>query len=125
MIETDTIKLRDCFDRGGVFLGDFQADRLIGVSVVDTKPIKAAPDYLQLLYLYVSRQARGQGVGRRLFEEAAAEARALGAKALYISAVPTENTVNFYLRRGSSLLAAPDPDLFAAEPEDIHLVYPL
>jgi hypothetical protein len=55
MIETDRIKLRDCFDRGGIFLGDFQADRLVGVSVVDTRRIKAAPDHLQLLYLYVSR----------------------------------------------------------------------
>jgi GNAT superfamily N-acetyltransferase len=125
MIETDRIKLLDCFDRGGIFLGDFQADRLAGVSVVDTKPIKTAPDHLQLLYLYVSRHARRQGVGGRLLEVAAAEARALGAKALYISATPTENTVNFYMRRGSSLIADPDPDLFTAEPEDIHLVYPL
>jgi GNAT superfamily N-acetyltransferase len=125
MVETDRIKLRECFDRGGIFVGDFQADRLVGVAVVDAQPIEAAADHLQLLYLYVSRHARGQGVGTRLFEEAAAEARALGAKALYISAAPTENTVNFYLRRGSSLLADPDPDLFAAEPEDIHLGYPL
>jgi GNAT superfamily N-acetyltransferase len=124
-IETDTIKLRDCFDRGGIFLGDFEADRLVGVSVVDTKPIKSAPDHLQLLYLYVSRHVRGQGVGRRLFEQAGAEARVLGAKALYISATPTENTVDFYVRLGSSPIADPDPDLFAAEPEDIHLAYPL
>jgi GNAT superfamily N-acetyltransferase len=98
---------------------------LVGVSVSDTEPIKTAPDQLQLLYLYVSRHARAQGVGTRLLQRTAAEARALKAEALYISATPTENTVNFYLRRGSSLNPNADPDLFAAEPEDIHLVYPL
>jgi GNAT superfamily N-acetyltransferase len=125
MIETDTPKLHECFDRGGVFLGSFDRDTLIGVSVVDTKPVGSAGDHVQLLYLYVSRSARGHGVGSALFAAAAEAARALGAKALYISAVPTENTVNFYLRRGSSLTTDPDPDLFAAEPDDIHLTYPL
>ena len=124
-IQTDRNKLQDCFDRGGIFLAEFRADLLVGVSVLDTKPIKTAPEQLQLLYLYVTRQARAQGVGTRLLELTAAEARALKAKALYISATPTENTVNFYLRSGSSLNPNPDPDLFAAEPEDIHLVYRL
>jgi GNAT superfamily N-acetyltransferase len=95
------------------------------VSVVDTKLIQSAPDHLQLLYLYVSRSVRRQGVGRKLFAEAAEAARGLGAKALYISAVPTEKTVNFYLHLGASLVAEPDPDLFAAEPDDVHLTYPV
>jgi GNAT superfamily N-acetyltransferase len=125
MIEADTPRLYECFDRGGVFLGSFDGDRLIGVSVVDTKPVGSAGDHVQLLYLYVSRSARGQGVGSTLFAAATEAARALDAKALYVSAIPTENTVNFYLRRGSSLAADPDPDLFAAEPDDIHLTYAL
>src|SRR5262249_58496505 len=100
-----TIKLRGCFDRGGIFRGTFDGDALVGVSVVDTKLIGSAPDHLQLLYLYVSRSVRGQGVGRRLFAEAAEAARALGAKALFISAGPTENSVNFYLHRSASLAA--------------------
>ncbi|HUG64830.1 MAG TPA: GNAT family N-acetyltransferase [Gaiellaceae bacterium] len=125
MIEADTIKLRDCFERGGVFRGAFDGDALVGVAVLDTKLIDSARDHLQLLYLYVSRSLRGQGIGRKLFAEAADAARALGAKALYISAVPTENTVNFYLRLGASLVVAPDPDLLDAEPDDVHLTYPL
>src|SRR6266496_6627901 len=47
-------------------------------------------------YLYVSRSHRQQGIGRALFREAQAIAHARGAQALYISATPTENTVNFY-----------------------------
>jgi len=125
MIESDTIKLRGCFDRGGIFRGAFDGDALVGVSVVDTKRIERAPNQLQLLYLYVSRSLRGQGVGRKLFTDAAEAARALGAKALYISSAPTENTVNFYLHRGALLVAEPDPDLFAAEPDDLHLTYPV
>jgi GNAT superfamily N-acetyltransferase len=93
--------------------------------VVDTKPIRTAPDHLQLLYLYVSRSVRGQGVGTALLAEAVEAARILGANALYISATPTENTVNFYFHRGASLIAEPDPDLFAAEPDDVHLTCPL
>ena len=123
MIESDRPRLCECFDRRGIFLGSFDGDTLIGVSVVDTKPVGSRGDHVQLLYLYVSRSARGQGVGSTLFAAAAEAARALGAKALYVSAVPTENTVNFYLRRGCSLTAEPDPDLFAAEPDDIHLTY--
>jgi len=124
-IEADAVKLRACFDRGGVFRGGFDGDALVGVSVVDTKLIESAPDHLGLLYLYVSRWVRGQGVGMRLFAEAAEAARAFGARALYISSTPTENTVDFYLHRGASLVADPDPALFAAEPDDVHLTYPL
>lgn len=124
-IESDTIELRNCFDRGGIFHGAFDRDALLGVSIIDTKLIESAPDHRQLLYLYVSRPVRGQGVGRALFALAAETARELGAKALYISATPTESTINFYLHRGASLLPDPDPALFAAEPDDVHLTYPL
>jgi hypothetical protein len=41
---------------------------------------------------------------------------------MYISATPSENTVNFYLRRGAVVTSEPDPELFEFEPEDIHFV---
>jgi hypothetical protein len=40
---------------------------------------------------------------------------------LYISATPSENTINFYLRSGCRVTAQLDPELFALEPKDIHL----
>lgn len=124
-IESDTPKLYECFDRGGIFWGAFVGDALVGVSVVDTKPVGSGGDQRQLLFLYVSRSARGRGIGSKLFAAAAKAARGWGAKALYISSVPTQNTVDFYRGRGASLAASADPDLLAAEPDDIHLTYPL
>ena len=40
---------------------------------------------------------------------------------LYVSATPSENTILFYLSFGCKLASEVDPELFALEPEDIHL----
>ena len=82
-------------------------------------------DQLQLAYLYVTRAYRARGVGTQLFEAAVSCARAAGANAVYVSATPTENTVDFYLKRGCVLAAEPDPRLLAAEPEASTALYRL
>lgn len=119
----ETPVLLDRFDRGGTFVGVFNAEALIGISVLESARVGRGRDQMQLAYLYVSRTYRGRGVGMQLFEAAVSLAREAGAKALYISAAPTENTVDFYLNRGCVLAPEPDPALLAAEPDDIHLVY--
>ncbi|MCL4299704.1 MAG: GNAT family N-acetyltransferase [Anaerolineae bacterium] len=119
--ETYTPLLNACYDRGGVFSGVFAGARLIGVAVVDTRFIGPNRDLLQLKFLHVSRDYRRHGVGTYLFEQAKAAAAERRARGLYISATPSENTVNFYRRLGCRVIAEPDPELFALEPEDIHL----
>ena len=111
----------DCFDRGGWFHGAFDGGRLVGVAVLESKLIGKSEDQLQLKFLRVSRAYRKQGLGAKLFELAQVTAREGGARRLYISATPSENTVNFYLRLGCTLAREPDPELFELEPEDIHL----
>jgi GNAT superfamily N-acetyltransferase len=120
--EHDRPWLEASFDRGGAALGMFDDGRLVGVAVVDPIRLGAERDQVQLLYLHVSRVERGRGIGAQLFEAARAVARAWGARFLYVPATPTENTVDFYLRRGCVVAATPDPELFAREPEDIHFV---
>lgn len=80
----------------------------------------AVRDGDRLEYLYVSRPYRGRGLGAQLFEAAVAPA---STDRIVISATPTENTVDFYLRRGCVLDPSPDPAALAAEPEDVHLVF--
>jgi predicted N-acetyltransferase YhbS len=121
--EKETPVLLDCFDRGGTFLGVFDAEALVGMGVLESARVGRAKDQMQLAYLYVSRAYRGRGVGMQLFEAAVSLAREAGANALYVSATPTENTVDFYLNRGCVLAPEPDPRLLAAEPDDIHLLY--
>jgi len=121
--EKETPALLDCFDRGGSFLGVFAAGAISGSAVLESARIGRSHDQLQLAYLYVSRPYRGRGVGMQLFEAAVSLAREAGANALYVSATPTENTVDFYLGRGCVLALEPDASLLAAEPDDIHLLY--
>lgn len=113
--------LEASFDRGAIFLGVFEGDRLVAVAVLDRVPIGPRRDLLQLSFLHVGHGHRGRGLGVELFEEAARLGSELGAKGLYVSATPSEHTIDFYLRRGCRPTDAPDPELFEREPEDIHL----
>lgn len=113
--------LEASFDRGGVFLGVFDGPRLVGAAVIDTRRLGPASDLVQLSFLHVGRDHRGLGLGTELYEAAHRVAAEFGAAGLYVSATPSENTVDFYRRRGCSVTPDPDPELLALEPEDIHL----
>ena len=113
--------LFDCFDRGGWFYGAFDHAELVGIVVLESKRIGKHKDQLQLSFLHVSSSYRNKGLGADLFKLATATARERGATRLYISATPSEHTVNFYLRLGCAVAGEPDPELIELEPEDIHL----
>ena len=113
--------LEACHDHGGWLYGLFDDQRLIGAAVVESRRIGSGGDQLQLSFLHVSRRYRHQGWGRHLFRLAQVEARRRGARGLYISATPSVGTIGFYLSLGCKVTAEPDPELFALEPDDIHL----
>ncbi|MGD2148030.1 MAG: GNAT family N-acetyltransferase [Anaerolineae bacterium] len=115
--------LQACYDRGGWFLGAFADGELVGVAVLDSRFIGKSRDRLQLAFLHVSHDYRGRGLGRLLFERAVGRALELGARQVYISATPSENTVDFYRHLGCEVADAVDEALFELEPEDIHMVY--
>ncbi|HMN29710.1 MAG TPA: GNAT family N-acetyltransferase [Caldilineaceae bacterium] len=113
--------LLDCYDRNGWCYGLFDEARMSGVAVLESKLIGDPKDMLQLKFLHVSQAYRGRGLGRQLFEHAKAVARARGAQRMYVSATPSEHTINFYLGLGCLISKRPDPALLALEPDDIHL----
>jgi predicted N-acetyltransferase YhbS len=96
---------------------------LIGAVVLENKFIGKDKDQLQLKFLHVSSKQRKRGLGRLLFERAVERARELNAKRLYISATPSENTVDFYLHLECGVTEEVDEELIELEPEDIHMEY--
>jgi len=106
---------------GGRAFGAWHDGLLVGVGALDVGPVGGARDVMRLDMLYVSAAHRARGIGRQLVERVARHARSLGATRLYVSATPSRGSVDFYRRLGAELLARPDPELFAREPEDIHL----
>lgn len=117
--------LMDCFDHGGHFWGAFERDLLIAAVVLENRFIGTSKDTLQLKFLHVSNNFRKRGLGKKLFQLAAEKALELGARKLYISSTPSDNTVDFYLRLGCVLAAEFNAELYTLEPDDIHLEFSL
>lgn len=109
---------------GGAAIGAFDGERLVGIAVLRDR-LRLQPSTAQLSALFVSASHRRQGVAACLVNEIVRLAHATGAHTLYVSATPSVSAVGFYLSQGFALAAQVDPDLFALEPEDIHLTRPL
>ena len=79
----------------------------------------------QLAFLHVSREYRRYGIAAQLMEQAGDIARSAGAQQMYVSATSSSSTVDFYLAQGCRLAEEVDPEQYALEPEDIHLILDL
>lgn len=116
-VEAHRLALEHYLDGGGIALGAFSNGRLVGIGVVVSH---LRPQIAQLAFLHVSQAFRATGIGRRLCDELDLIARDAGNSAIVVSATPSENTVRFYLSRGYELTAQALPELYEAEPEDVH-----
>ena len=72
--------------------------------------------------IQVDRRFRGQGIGRVLWEVAYKEAKRYGAKEIYISACPAEETICFYKAMGADITDNPIESVIEEEPDDLQLV---
>ena len=108
-------------DAGGVLLGAFDDGHLAGIALLGGE---IAAGVRQVALLFVSRPYRGRGVASALLEEMEQRARDESACALYVSSVPSDSAVGFYLSRGF-MPTDPLPELLAKEPDDIHMLLPL
>jgi len=109
-------------ERGAVLLGSFDGAEFLGLAIVEPG---FEPDLAWLALLHVSRPYRRRGVASALWQEAVRLSREAAAPKMYVSATRSESAVGFYLDRGCELAVPPHPDLFALEPEDIHLTLTL
>lgn len=75
--------------RGGVALGAFQGDRLVGIGVVLPELREGVA---QLSYLHVTRERRASGLGCRLCVELESIARDAGDTSVVVSDTPSVRT---------------------------------
>lgn len=117
----------EALDRGSmVFAGAWSEGRLVGVAGLDlSRRFGPKGNLLNLGPMWVSRESRGLGIGRRLFDMLLDRAAGHDIDGLYVSATPTPATVAFYMAMGCRLLPRPDSELYRREPEDIHMYVPL
>jgi ribosomal protein S18 acetylase RimI-like enzyme len=102
-----------------VWLGAFVDGRLTGLASLRHR---LEPRMAQLTTLHVDHRFRRRGVARQLVQTVIDMAEASGAEALYVSATPSESAVGFYLSQGFQPTNTPNAQMFALEPEDIHMV---
>jgi len=118
-------RVQAVIEAGGRAFAAWDGARLVGIGTLDVAGIGGSRAVLTLDMLHVSAAYRGFGIARKLTALVADAARARGARALYISATRSQRTVDVYRHMGAVVLAAPDPLMFAREPEDIHLILSL
>ncbi len=108
---------------GGYLFGAFDDNKLIGFASFFGNFMGINKQYLWLDMLHVSYEYRKKGIGRKLFGMTANAAKKLGAKKLYISANSSQQSQAFYRAVGCVNAEEIIPELFEAEPYDVHMEY--
>jgi len=113
----------DVIRTGGFVFGAFDTNKLIGFAVVPSALIGKNKQYIQLDNMQVSFEYRHKGIGRVLFQLSRDAARTTDAKKLYISAQSSQESQAFYRSMGCVDAEEIIPELFEAEPYDVHMEY--
>ena len=119
-VEAHVMGIRPVLEEGGVMLGAF--DRGGGLAGFAVLRYHLTENQAQLDALFVSRAYRRRGIATRLTSRVARLAKASGADELYVSATPSESAVGFYMSQGFRLAEEGNEELYALEPEDIHMI---
>nr|MDD6334982.1 GNAT family N-acetyltransferase [bacterium] len=112
---------------------DISSDAYISFMALDGKNIvgfigllkKLTHKYMILDLIQVANSYRGNGIGRALFNLGKETALKAGAKALYISACSSEETIAFYRAMGAQITDCPIKEIADNEPYDVQMICPL
>lgn len=88
--------LKNTVHTGGAVYAEFEGEKLMGFSSVESEFFGSEKQYLELSSMHVSEEFRGKGIGKRLFYCAREWAKNHGARKLYISSQSSVETQGFY-----------------------------
>lgn len=87
-------------ERGGSVVAAYAGDILAGFCCVDGCLAGKTAKYANMTMLFVDDNWKRKGVGRKLFENICIFAKRMNADKLFISAIPSADTIAFYFRIG-------------------------
>lgn len=117
--------LINCVELGGIAVGAFNNNQLVGFANVESELFGNKKEYVELPFIHVSNEARGSGIGKKIFALCCEKAKRLGAKKLYIAAHPSEETQHFYKAVGCEYAAEVNQKILDRESLDIQLEFTL
>ncbi len=113
--------LKNTVMTGGLVCGAFSGDKCKGFVSVEGNPIGSCRQYMDLSSIHVSRDMRGQGIGRELFAIAKKFVQERNVSKLYISAHSAVESQAFYRAMGCVEAEEYDAGHVAKEPYDCQL----
>lgn len=87
-------------ERGGITAGAFFQKQLTGFCCLDGILSGNSAKYANLTMLFVDDHWKRNGIGSLLLQEAYRHALKLGAEKIFISAIPSLETISFYFKMG-------------------------
>lgn len=114
-------RMNDIYNSKGLIIGVFDNDKIVGIGALDKNLCGKNKNMYKLDLLYIHHDYRALGIGNKIIEIFKEETKKDNINALYISATPFKNTIDFYLNLGAIVTKELDSNLFDLEPEDIHL----
>ena len=113
--------LKNTIDTGGLVYGAFYNNELKGFVSVEAEIFDDEQQYCDLSSIHISKDLRGNGIGRVLFNKAKNWAKQKGAKKLYISAHSSVESQAFYKAMGCVEARVYNQKHVEAEPYDCQL----
>lgn len=110
---------------GGRAIGCFNDDVLVGYLVVNANIFGSSSKYILLDQLFISKNYRNKGIGKKLFGIACEIAKDFKAEKIYICAGSSEDTIAFYFKLGCVEAIEINEELFEMDRNDYQLEYRL
>lgn len=121
--ENHLANLKDTICSGGIVLGAFFKERLVGFCSVNNDFWGDKFKYVLLDQLFISKEMRNNGIGKKLFLMASEKAKNKGAEKFYICAGSSEETIAFYFALGCEEAKEINQNLYQLDTRDYQLEF--
>lgn len=118
-------ELENIIKNNGIAIGAYEGNQLLGFVSLNRNIFGETAKYMLLDSMFVTYEARGRGLGHRLFNKCCEAAKESGADKLYICAASAEETIAFYRACGCVEAVEINEYLYQQDTRDLQLEFSL